>query len=610
MPKIKSIKIKSNPVSTWLLAGSGIITLYFNSGLQDPFNAPKFWILFLLGSWLVGYLITNRALDFIKQNNEFKLLTLILLAFLLSNLFALLFTDNKFVGIFGEGQRKTGFLTYLSFAVLALTACRYISFKESNKFYLYSSFTAVVFLSYGLLQSAGRDFIKWNNPYNSVISTVGNPNFSAAIMAIFACISISAVFFYWNNKFLSIGYGLLFITLVYTIYLTEARQGLLSTVAGSGVFLLFLIRSKLKKLGNFLFVSGFVFLIFAIFGMMQKGPLTSIFYKPTVTIRGYYWRAGVEMFKDNPIVGVGLDRYGYSFKAYRESSYGLKYGYDITSTNAHNVPIQLFATGGFFVGLTYLLLVIYTAYRALKGLKNLKGKNFTFLLGIFSAWIAYQTQSLVSIDNIGIAVWGWLFSGIIIGLSSGRENVKLESNQKTLTVKQLSRPLVSGSATLIALLLVVPMYQGERSTFLQRSSYNNSDSSKKQIFYDYAQKTLKTPLLETNYKILTGVNLLSTGYSQEGIDVLTEILANDPKNLDVLLVLTQLFENSNSIDSAIKTRNNIIYLDPWNTKNYYQLGLLYKSKGDFANMKKMLDKINSFAATDPIAQSANTNLLS
>jgi tetratricopeptide (TPR) repeat protein len=102
---------------------------------------------------------------------------------------------------------------------------------------------------------------------------------------------------------------------------------------------------------------------------------------------------------------------------------------------------------------------------------------------------------------------------------------------------------------------------------------------------------------------------LSTGYSQEGLEVLTKILANDSRNLDVLLILTQVFENSNSIDSAIKTRNNIIYLDPWNAKNYYQLGLLYKSKGDFANMKRMLDKINSFAATDPIAQSANTNLV-
>ena len=42
-----------------------------------------------------------------------------------------------------------------------------------------------------------------------------------------------------------------------------------------------------------------------------------------------------------------------------------------------------------------------------------------------SAWIGFQAQSLISIDNIGIAVWGWLLGGAIIGLSNGiNENLK------------------------------------------------------------------------------------------------------------------------------------------------------------------------------------------
>ena len=47
---------------------------------------------------------------------------------------------------------------------------------------------------YGFLQSNGKDFVKWDNPYNSIISTVGNPNFAAAVMAILATISFSAIF--------------------------------------------------------------------------------------------------------------------------------------------------------------------------------------------------------------------------------------------------------------------------------------------------------------------------------------------------------------------------------------------------------------------------------
>jgi hypothetical protein len=40
--------------------------------------------------------------------------------------------------------------------------------------------------------------------------------------------------------------------------------------------------------------------IFALVGMLQIGPLEKFLYKPSVSVRGYYWRAGLEMFKDYP----------------------------------------------------------------------------------------------------------------------------------------------------------------------------------------------------------------------------------------------------------------------------------------------------------------------
>jgi O-antigen ligase len=55
-----------------------------------------------------------------------------------------------------------------------------------------------------------------------------------------------------------------------------------------------------------LFVVGFSVAgaILAILGMLQKGPLVSLLYKDSVSVRGYYWRAGIEMFKDSPLTGV------------------------------------------------------------------------------------------------------------------------------------------------------------------------------------------------------------------------------------------------------------------------------------------------------------------
>jgi hypothetical protein len=47
--------------------------------------------------------------------------------------------------------------------------------------------------TYGVLQHLGKDPIKWNNPYNAVIGTLGNPDFAAAVMAILAVITFGVL---------------------------------------------------------------------------------------------------------------------------------------------------------------------------------------------------------------------------------------------------------------------------------------------------------------------------------------------------------------------------------------------------------------------------------
>jgi O-antigen ligase len=156
--------------------------------------------------------------------------------------------------------------------------------------------------------------------------------------------------------------------------------------------------------------------VFALLGMLQKGPLTSLLYKDSVSVRGYYWRAGIEMFKDSPLTGIGVDRYGTYFKEFREVGYPLKYGYEITSSNAHNTFIQLFATAGVFVGIFYLMLMALIFYSGVSLIKQINLEDKKIVLGLLSTWIGFQAQSLISIDNIGISIWGWLLGGSILAL--------------------------------------------------------------------------------------------------------------------------------------------------------------------------------------------------
>ena len=347
--------------------------------------------------------------------------------------------------------------------------------------------------------------------------------------------------------------------------------------------------------------------------MLQVGPLTKYLYKPSVSIRGHYWRTGLEMLTNHPFFGVGIDRYGAYFKEYREVKYPLTYGFEITSSNAHNTFIQFFATGGFFLGLAYIALNIYILRRAIYGIKNLSGNNKLLITGIFSAWIAFQAQSLISIDNIGISIWGWILGGSIIGLST---SVGAVTNEKEIYFKpsareiNLARTMTSGFATVLAVILVVVLYRGETNSYKGSQSYNLQDPASRAYFKELQLKVINTPLNDPTYKLYAASRLIQSGFVNEGLIEVKKINLKDPRNLDALLLLALTYEQLSDFPNAIIYRENLAKLDPWNAPNYLELGRNYKAISNLVKSQEKLDKILSFAPNGPIAEQASKELVS
>jgi O-antigen ligase len=598
----------TNPVG-WLVAGLAITTLYFQTNLADPFNSPKMWIIILLASWLAGYVFSFRKL--IKEIIVLRNLTLIVGFFAVSSLVVTLLSDFKYVAIFGDTQRRNGFLTYLSLSIIMISAALFFRVFNASRIYITTYFIGVITLVYAILQSSGRDFVNWNNPYNSIIGTVGNPNFAAAVMAIIGVLLFSLVFNSDFHKFYRFS-GLIITGLLYlVIFLSDARQGLLALTLGIVVFLIIYLFNKSKSLGIAASGVGFFAFIFALLGMLQMGPLERFLYKPSVSVRGYYWRAGFEMLQDKPLIGVGMDRYGAYFKEVREVGYPLAYGFDITSSNAHNTFIQFFATGGIFLGISYLLLNLFIFKRALGGLKQATGNKKYLLAGIFSAWIAFHAQSLVSIDNIGIAIWGWLLGGAIIGISislTSDENADRGYFVSKVGSIDLSRAFVSGLLGLMAVIMVSMLYRGENATFKARTNFNIEDPATKTLFYNSQKEVINNYFSDPSYALSSAIYLARGGFLDEGLAALDEIYANDPRNLEALNALILISEQLGKNNEAVNYRLTMAELDPWNAKNYLGLGKIYKILGDSEKSRDMLEKIMSFAPDTEEAKQANLEL--
>jgi len=596
----------------WILCGLILITLYFQINLADPFNSPKMWILFIFAAWLTGYVVSFRKIIFLFK--PVRNLFYLGITFIVSALFVTIFTDFHYTAFFGDTQRRNGFLSYLSLAIVMLASSIFFRFFNIKKLFLVTIFIGIVSVVYALMQSTGNDFVKWNNNYNSIIGTLGNPNFAASVMAIIGVISFSTLFISEFKIYEKVLGGLLTLLLVFAIIQSNARQGLLGFIFGAGIFLLIWLWQISKKLAIFGTLVGIIVLIFSILGMLQTGPLEKYLYKSSVSVRGYYWRAGIEMLLNHPIFGVGMDRYGFYFQQYREVNYPLAYGFEITSSNAHNTFIQLFATGGFSLGVAYLALNGFVFTRAVIGLKNLSGNSRLLLSGIFSSWMVFQAQSLISIDNIGISIWGWTLGGAIIGLSVISTTSTEQTTRFFETSKNsinLSRVLVSGSTTLVAFVLIIFLYQGEVNAFKSNSIYDLKNQESREIYKFINLKTIKTPLIDDSYALAASINLIRNGYVEEGLEAVNSIHIRDPKNLNALKILAITSEGKGEMSKAVTYREIIAQLNPWDAVNYLFLGKDYKTLGNTDKSKEMLDKILSFATGingGPVAEQAKKDL--
>ena len=590
-----------------MLIGVSAVTLFFKSDFYDPFNSAKLILLLVIDGWLLGHLINSyRLRPIITRSNEFHM-TILLLGFIVSLLVSLMQTDVLLVGLIGETQRRGGFLSYIGLSVIFLYAVRSINFSNIIRVYKIGIVTGTLLSAYGVLQISGRDFVAWDNPYSSMISTLGNPNFASATLAILSLIGLSGVLVKNLHIFFK-ALGILLTTLaLIAITISGSRQGLLVIFFSSIFYLSIYSYMRSRKLS--LFVVGFSVAgaILAILGMLQKGPLVSLLYKDSVSVRGYYWRAGIEMFKDSPLTGVGVDRYGAFFKQFREVGYPLKYGYEITSSNAHNTFIQIFAMAGFFAGIFYLSLVIYVFVSGLRLLKQCQPNEKTIVLGLLSAWLGFQAQSLISIDNLGISVWGWLLGGSILGLSfAQKEDVKSRNKEtrKNLVKLNLFQPLVSLICLLPIIIFTSSLYKIEHNMFVLKGISSPSFPENKPAVLKFANEVISNPIADPFYKYRVTFHLYDMGFTAEAYQAASNVFDTDPINPDFLRGKVFFEESLGNVATVISTRKQIALIDPWNAENYFQLLKLYQLNGDMENANAMKDKILSFAAETNVAKSA------
>jgi O-antigen ligase len=550
------VELSDRQASLWLIWGGSLVTLFFWTTLNDPFNAPKSWVLGVAGFWLLGWVLFQVKAQI--KDRTMLWTTILAGAYLLAFFMAWLFTDNKYIGMFGDYQRRTGFLSYFCLITFLVAAAYLFRLKRILALELAGLIVGFITGIYGFLQHFNHDFVKWNNPYNSVLSTLGNPDFAAAAIAIFLVLSFGVAVQVAQPQWLRALAALNVILLLTVIVFSQVRQGLLAGAIGIAVIVIVWIWQRNMIAAWVLTALSVLGGLAGVAGMLNIGPLTKYFYKISVTYRGDYWRAGWRMFINHPFFGVGLDRYGAYFRQYRDNTQSVRRGPNLISNAAHNVPVQLASTGGIFVLLTFLALTIFIAWRGIVALRKNRGTEQMVVAIIFGAWVTYEAQSLISIDNLAIAIWGYILGGAVIGLSVVDGGIKKVARESIL------QPVVSSALALVMMVVGILFFEAESNMHMLGGIQAPKSQTDIATYEQYALKPLGYLFKEPSFEVTIAGDFAQAGNLATSISQLQAVIKNDSHSYAAQDLLSRIYEYQKNFAAATPIRQAMVKEDPFN----------------------------------------------
>lgn len=588
---------------SWALLVSAATTLFFWSPGLDVFNLPKTAVLLIGSAGCLG-----GAFYLFKYNGLTRTIGLTFYGTA-----AALYLLQIAVGpagidrtLWGAYSRANGAMSYLSIIFIAVTVL--ISARISNVNRIFQILALALFLNatYGYLQYSGHDFVDWVNPYNPIIGTLGNPNFSSSILGLTSLATICYATFATKSIYIRSALGILGLAGVILSYLTESIQGPLIFVVGLTIALLGLLWISNKRAIFYplsaLVVVGGTFLIYSMYGY---GPLGETLFQYTLKLRFRYWQAAIEMMQNHPWLGVGVDSYGEYFRRSKPLALIQSNGPELMTNNAHSTPFQLGATLGVPFFLIYILLQIYVIVRFVKAFRNLSDTAKP-LLGLFSVWVAFQLQSLISLDQLGLSIWGWVLGAAIIGLSFDGAAVvvppEVKGPKKVERTKEVApaflKPGIAIGAIVGFMIALTPIRADLAMKAAMETPWSQEDEASKQARLANLTAAIKTLEHDPTYVSQAITEVYKMGKIEEGLALAKVGAALHPESFDSQFMAVDMLEQNQRWAEALPYRKRTTELDPMNWNVWMAYARDLENTGDKVGAKFALNKVLEFT-NDP-----------
>jgi len=390
---------------------------------------------------IMGGVILVRRIIFKDEYQGWIFPTILLGLYAFLGMLSLVYASNYAVA-------NEALIAYLKDALIGIIIVLLAQRPSSLKIAVWAILTAGLFMAtISVIQQFTGTFNNWywgfartdlNITYGNRLSgPIGDPNFFAQIMVVLVPIAIDRI---WNEKngvLKGLAAWILIATLLTVVY-TYSRGGFLALVAA------FIIMALLRphRLSFVLLGLAVLTITFQFIPSNYKDRISSIFNISPNSRTGGYVDASVQgrtsenlvawnMFRNNPIVGVGVGNYNIYYQQYSR-----QLGLDsrLSDRSAHNLYLEVAAERGVLGLIVFGCIIILTlrqAFGTSNKFKQLGNKDFADLaaaLGV--SFIAYLITAIFLHD--AYPRFFWVLVGICWALPQSVQYFSVQSKIKAI----------------------------------------------------------------------------------------------------------------------------------------------------------------------------------
>jgi len=389
-------------------------------------------------------------------------------------------------------------------------------------------------------------------------------------------------------------FGLAMALQISALYLTKSFSGWLSLIiACACLVLIYLGYIKQVKIRYLAFsFGGLILLLALIFASLSltrpDNPLASVASNPMV-LRALNWGTTIEMIRDTPWIGKGLDTFGFIYPAY------LTEGVNVVH-HAHNTYLQLGVEMGIIGPIVFLWFACWWLWRTVRILKDTRDKKMRVLAGsLLTAGVAFFIHHAFDFEFYmsSVTLAGFAILALSIGVQKKDEVYKI-------ALKKSRRSLFTAVGFIVvlmaSLLLLVPFYGQmhfqKAQSLLETTPYftNWVDEAAAEL-----QKAIRLDPYNSEYHHQYGVLLVQKfSRQQEGIAEVQEAIRLSPCRHYYYFDLGMIYLLAGKEEKGLEEIKKASQLYPLNEDYHQWLRLVYLQMGkkDLASQEeRWIDKI-------------------